>query len=147
MITFYLLLKIEEERIFEEGWGDERASLKTLFGSITRIHSSINYFRSSRWWTRSWFRENLACTADRLFLLFPLSPLLPIFFLFFFFFFFLSSSSWCRSFYLANCIRSLKPSLRTDAQSLGLKEAGEAKIGKKREAQVEWRIEVWGDVG
>ena len=39
-----------------------------------------------------------------------------------------SSSSWCRSFYLANCIRSLKPSLRTDAQSLGLKEAGEAKI-------------------
>lgn len=77
----------------------------------------------------------------------PLSPLLPIFFLFFFFFFFLSSSSWCRSFYLANCIRSLKPSLRTDAQSLGLKEAGEAKIGKKREAQVEWRIEVWGDVG
>ena len=53
-----------------------------------------------------------------------------------------SSSSWCRSFYLANCIRSLKPSLRTDAQSLGLKEAGEAKIGKKREAQVEWRMEV-----
>ena len=68
----------------------------------------------------------------RLFLLFPLSPLLPIFFLLLLLFFSSSSSSssssWCRSFYLANCIRSLKPSLRTDAQSLGLKEAGEAKI-------------------